>query len=224
MRKKTLITYLRSGPGHLFLWGYIFVLLVALVFLLTGSREGIHLAMTRYHTPFLDGLLKYWTFLGDGVLLIALVLVLLLVSYRYALLALVAFAVGGLGAQLLKRLFFSDCPRPVKYFEMVLPDQSLHLVDGVTMHAWHSFPSGHTATAFAILFALALMSRRPVVQALLLLLALGVAFSRVYLSQHFLVDVAGGSVLGMAGGWLAWRWIGTSNRKWADRSLFSRRK
>jgi membrane-associated phospholipid phosphatase len=59
-----------------------------------------------------------------------------------------------------------------------------------------SFPSGHSATAFATAVAVGLVHprlRRP-----LLALAALVALSRVYLGMHYLTDVLVGSLLGAA--------------------------
>ena len=68
----------------------------------------------------------------------------------------------------------------------------------------HSFPSGHTASAFAAAFALWLQNRKLGVPALVL--AAFIAFTRLYLYVHFPTDVLGGLVLGLALGALA-SWI-----------------
>ena len=65
----------------------------------------------------------------------------------------------------------------------------------------HSFPSGHTASAFAAAFALWLQNRKLGVPALVL--AAFIAFTRLYLYVHFPTDVLGGLVLGIALGALA---------------------
>ena len=63
-----------------------------------------------------------------------------------------------------------------------------------------SFPSGHTAASFATVFALQASGSslwRPA-----LVLALVIAFSRLYLYVHWPSDVLGGALLGAAVGWL----------------------
>lgn len=177
------------------------------------------MAMNGCHNSYIDLLMRYWTLLGDGNLQVILVLVLLLISFRYFFTALTAFIFSGLSVQFFKRVFFSDFPRPAKYFELSVTDYELYLVPGVELSSWFSFPSGHTATAFALFFALALLTKSKIGQAGLLLLAIGVGYSRIYLSQHFLMDVVGGSLLGMTMGWLAWRLFININRSWMDRSL-----
>jgi undecaprenyl-diphosphatase len=60
----------------------------------------------------------------------------------------------------------------------------------------HSFPSGHTATSFAC--ALLLSSFAPRLRAPLYVLAVLIAFSRLYNGDHFPLDVLAGAVLGTA--------------------------
>lgn len=117
---------------------------------------------------------------------------------------------GGAVLQLLKALF--DMPRPASAFENC-PDMVLPVVEGVNMHHSNSFPSGHASTFFVFCTCYAIflayhhhssarrngrkslyMSGFPSLL-LLLLAALG-AYSRVYLSQHFLSDVCVGSLIG----------------------------
>lgn len=62
-----------------------------------------------------------------------------------------------------------------------------------------SFPSGHTAAAFAVVFALKTAGSplwRPV-----LALSAATAFSRLYLYVHWPTDILGGILLGAAVGW-----------------------
>ena len=67
-----------------------------------------------------------------------------------------------------------------------------------------SFPSGHTAASFASVTALWLAGKKRWAMAALPLAVL-IAFSRMYLCVHFPTDILGGAVLGTACGWLgAW--------------------
>jgi undecaprenyl-diphosphatase len=64
-----------------------------------------------------------------------------------------------------------------------------------------SFPSGHTAVAFAI--AVALAGESAGLGPLVLGLAAGIGVSRVYLGAHYPLDVAAGALLGCGAGWAA---------------------
>jgi undecaprenyl-diphosphatase len=67
-----------------------------------------------------------------------------------------------------------------------------------------SFPSGHTAAAFAV--AAALAGEPYCAGPLSLMLAVGIALSRVYLGAHYPADVLVGAVLGSAVG-AGSRWL-----------------
>lgn len=66
----------------------------------------------------------------------------------------------------------------------------------VRMPLSHSFPSGHSASAFA--FATGVAATRPVVAAPLRVLAALVAYSRVHTGVHYPGNVLVGSLLGVA--------------------------
>jgi membrane-associated phospholipid phosphatase len=66
--------------------------------------------------------------------------------------------------------------------------------DSVRMPESSSFPSGHTASAFA--FSLAASAESPELVLVLVPLATAVGYSRVHTGVHFPGDVMGGAVLG----------------------------
>jgi membrane-associated phospholipid phosphatase len=74
----------------------------------------------------------------------------------------------------------------------------------VTMPTSGSFPSGHSASAFA--FASCVGARLPSTAAPLLGVAAAVAYSRVYTGVHFPGDVIVGSLIGTAIGRAVARW------------------
>lgn len=75
----------------------------------------------------------------------------------------------------------------------------------------HSFPSGHTAAAFAAAFALFLCHKRAGSAALILAALMG--FSRLYLFVHFPSDVIAGALLGLSFGFIGYKFALRRNKK-----------
>ena len=116
------------------------------------------------------------------------------------------YILSGVPVQILKS--YTDAPRPALFLKGINYD---HFVDGVTLHNYNSFPSGHTASAFALAVILAIYLKNKRVGLLLLFLAAMVGYSRIYLSQHFMEDVFIGSLIGVLTGVAAYffleKWI-----------------
>jgi membrane-associated phospholipid phosphatase len=175
-------------------WIYLVLMIIGLPFLFF-PKENITLWLNTQHSPFLDHFFFYLTYLGDGLVFIP---VFLLLLWRdYVLSAFFAFFVGfeALLVQLiLKKGFFAHLNRPPAFIENF--DQ-LYQVPGVELHHLHTFPSGHTQSAFLIAFFLVLLFQNyQFLQFLIPILAALVGISRVYLLQHFFVDIWFGAVIG----------------------------
>lgn len=193
------------------------VLAVALVLVEKGE---LHLLLCDHHTVWADYLMP---FLSDFTHWLPYVSIAALAIWRWREGLSLALALGlttGI-VQALKHIV--QAPRPLIWFAENMPEVSLPLTDGVKMHHYLSFPSGHTATFFCFFgfLAIALFSLPPYpihngnyetptkkeihhclrwqgwVQVLLFLLAALCSYSRIYLSQHFAADVLGGMIIGM---------------------------
>jgi membrane-associated phospholipid phosphatase len=171
-----------------------------------ANTVNLHLALRpKASVPILDFFFKYYTHIGTGGVAVAVVLVILLVlrKWRYAISLALSFASASVVTQVLKHLF--DAQRPFQLFnaarESVPEEQksyfSLWLVEGVDLKTSPSFPSGHATTAFVLFLSLAFISRNPWVQVPCLVFATLVAYSRIYLTQHFAADVLVGSLVGV---------------------------
>jgi membrane-associated phospholipid phosphatase len=202
-----------------FLLPYAITILVVASVLLLHSKTEIHLWINAYHSDFFDCFFRHITFLGDGLFLIIPAVLLLFYSLRSTVYLLTAYLSTGLVVQILKKLVFTDCVRPVKYFHDIAP---LHLVDGVRVLSGHSFPSGHAASAFALFLCLAVIGRNRTIQLSCFVIACLVAFSRVYLSQHFLVDIFAGSLIGTLGTLALYPVFYRKDLKWHQWSLKKR--
>lgn len=162
---------------------------------LAFSESELFLFVNHHTHPFLDPFFKNWTHLGDGALYIFVIALLLFFSSTgNALTASVSYSVTSLTAQFLKRVVFEGTPRPQQYFNEL--GQQLRLIEGVDVHWVSSFPSGHTVTAFSIATLLSLLSGNKWVGILYFFLAFLVGYSRMYLAQHFFIDVYAGAIIG----------------------------
>jgi membrane-associated phospholipid phosphatase len=79
----------------------------------------------------------------------------------------------------------------------------IHKIEGVPVHRQHSFPSGHTSTAFTVALLLAAIMKRKIWSYILPMVAFLVGYSRVYLAQHFVTDVTVGMLVGILSAFLS---------------------
>ena len=175
-------------------WIYLCFLVSGTIFLLVSKKGDFVLLINRHHTIYLDYIFKYLTYLGSGWAFVPVFILTFFIRYYDSMLLTITVFIQTLLVQILKRLVFPDMIRPSLYFK---EEVILHYVKGVDVHGYHAFPSGHTATAFAIATFLMVTSKNNVISSLAFFTAVGVALSRIYLLQHFLVDVYFGSVIGV---------------------------
>lgn len=154
------------------------------------------------HTPWLDLVMVWSTRLVQAPLIIFLfVLIGVFVNKRAFVLSLISFTVAGLSAQALKRFVFSDRLRP----HAVLDYESWHRVEGFALAENFSFPSGHSAVAFAIALSVVVSTSSKPVKGIALCIALVIGFSRMYLLMHFYHDVFAGMLLGLLSAGIVYR-------------------
>ncbi len=191
------------------------LIIISGAFLLAFNRTEIHLWGNQYHKAWADVFFKNITHLGDGLIfLIALPLLFFKNLRWFFIIALTAIFVL-LVTALAKQVLFSGLPRPSAF----LDQYNLYLVSGVKMHSINSFPSGHTLAAFALYFVLCFLVSNKLTSFLLFLLATFVGLSRVYLSQHFLIDITAGAILGILCGYFAVAIVGSLKWKTLDLNL-----
>jgi membrane-associated phospholipid phosphatase len=96
--------------------------------------------------------------------------------------------------QFLKLVVFKDALRPLAYFKG--QGHAWHLVQNLMINEYNSMPSGHTSAAWFMCFWISLVAQKPILTVLIIFYAMLVAYSRVYLFQHFPVDTAVGAMIG----------------------------
>lgn len=205
-----------------FLIPYILLVVFSIILLLSFSKTELHIASNKANNAFFDVFFKYATNLGNGWAIAILFIVLLMLRYRFAFAFLTGSLIASLIVNIFKKLFFHDVYRPLKYFEQY-STYKLHLVEGVNMHLLQSFPSGHSATAFNVFFTLAILVKSNTLKFTFLIMALLVAYSRVYLSQHFLIDITVGSFIGTSCIIFSFIWFSNMKSSWLNGSLIHRK-
>ncbi|GAA4463793.1 phosphatase PAP2 family protein [Nibrella saemangeumensis] len=158
------------------------------------TKEELIRWVNSYNAPWADVFFDNATYLGDGAFSFIIIAILFIRSKWMGILASGSFAISGLLSIFLKRVVFPHNLRPLKYFEH--SDWEYHVLKGLDIHSYNSFPSGHTITAFAVFSLLAMLDERKGRGWALALLAILVGYSRVYLFQHFVEDVYAGSIVG----------------------------
>jgi len=195
---------------------YILFVISFVVLILCNNKADLHLWLTSFYTPTGDVFFHYYTYVGDWIPYVVFG-GLIFYRTRMALFVLVSQLASGLVSIIIKQTW--NEPRPVLYFKEHFPNIQLHHVAGEQMHSFHSFPSGHTITAFAFFLALSFFTRRKPLHFLYFVLALLVGYSRIYLSQHFAIDVLTGSFVGVSVTILCRYYFDKYPMKWADGSL-----
>ncbi len=216
MPSKFLLPDQTSFP-YAFLTPYLLLLLILPMGLVFQEKGYWELWINGHHLPLLDLFFKTITNLGDGLVVVFLILVLILQRYGYGILLAAGFIIHGVLIHLGKQVFFNGSLRPVAYFEGI----ELHRVEGVKTALFNTFPSGHTASIFLFVMVLLLtQSYKQIGQVGLLFLAVVVAFSRVYLLQHSIWDVYAGSLVGVFSAFAAlYLYRMFPNRSWMDKRL-----
>ena len=154
------------------------------------------------HTPFLDNLMVFITSLGNaGIIWIVMTIVFLLIPKMRKTGAVMAVALIIdllLCNVILKNLVARTRPYDVNTGVQLLVSR---------LHDY-SFPSGHTAAAFASVTALYLAGEKKLRKPVLVLACL-IGISRLYLYVHYPTDVLGGVLAGAISGYLGYRFVRT---------------
>ena len=179
---------------HWLLWGFFFLL--GILFLAIFQNSNFSIIINASHNNFLDQFFKYITFLGDGRFVFLIALIYLFANKKYGTSILISLIINTILIQVLKRVVFSNRFRPSFYFKNLIEDGSWNMIDGVELYEKFSFPSGHTALIFCLCMSICIFMKKKYLPLLLVILAYIVGFSRIYLSQHFLIDVLAGALIG----------------------------
>lgn len=160
------------------------------------GNEQVFLWVNQKLTPGLGQTARVFSLLGESWAMGALLLLSLTIRFSNTLFIALCWLSGAIHSWIFKLWLCKGWPRPLQFFEE--KHLSLNLVEGVKVHHWNSFPSGHTITVFSLLILLPVLFPRIPVRTLLMawILATLCGLSRIVLAQHWPLDVAGGILLG----------------------------
>ncbi|HTM90924.1 MAG TPA: phosphatase PAP2 family protein [Flavisolibacter sp.] len=179
------------------LFSLIMALIVAL-FILTYGKVNSFLVINKYNSPQFDYVFKSWTYLGDGIIWVPLFLYVLFFKRDYFVAVLAALMICTVLTHLLKRVIYPEEFRPI-----VVLGEKVRVIQGYYMNRQHSFPSGHTSTAFTLALLLVTIVKKNFWVYFFPVIAFFVGYSRVYLAQHFVTDVFAGMLVGIVSSYLS---------------------
>ncbi len=202
---KTLLKIINKNS--FFYISFLALTIACMFFLIFYSKADTFIIMNGFHTSLLTILFQNITFCGDGLFIIIVFTIIMISFKKYrdlGVVLLISYLSSGLLSQVIKQ--FVTSPRPSVYFE------SLHYAYYIDTFSncrigFRSFPSGHTASAFAMVTVLTSYFKKRHVWALCFLFAVAIGYSRIYLAHHFLIDVLAGALIGVLSGTLSVLWF-----------------
>jgi len=179
----------------------VFGILLCLIVIIEGNESGF-LWFNATITPIFGKPAAVITQFGEWYVMVFLLVCCLWISTRKFITVIIAWVIGACLSWMFKLWIFDGLARPLVYFgRQNIP---LQLVDGVQVHSYNTFPSGHTITAFSsiLLFRFVFTNLKNWQEFILVFFAIACGLSRIILVQHWPQDVLGGMVLGLLAGYL----------------------
>ena len=156
--------------------------------MLWGKNEAF-LYLNANLGPLADKVFEYSSYLAEGWIWIPYFIVLVGLYKKDTAFILMNFLVSTLLTQFAKNYIFNTAMRPMA---SGLDATQIHTVLGVEIHSLNSFPSGHTATAFTLFILTTYLFPNKYALSIGIVYAIVCGYSRIYLAQHFPLDLAGG--------------------------------
>lgn len=194
---------------RIFLILFVFYLLIPGFTLLATAKGEFEIWLNSFHTTYFDNFFYWVTYFGDGFFAaLVLVCIVLFVNIRKGLIITIILLTVSAVTQIFKLFVFPRCERPLAFFKDTI---ELHFVPGLEIHSSNSFPSGHTTQAFCMFFLFSFFVTNKSYQYLFFVIASLAAISRVYLLQHFLMDIYVGAIIGTIGSLICLQIINQKN-------------
>jgi membrane-associated phospholipid phosphatase len=158
------------------------------------------ISLSQNHPFFLNVFFVNYTFMGNCLFASALILIIALYfkKYRLAGSLFISVFLSVIFVQIIKNLMHNDA-----FSWYIERGQYLFFEEESGLGNYYSFPSGYTATGFAIASIIA-ANQRNFMKVLLIYIGAGIlGFSRIYLAQHNLAEVFAGATIGLTAAFIS---------------------
>ena len=159
------------------------------------GRNAVFLSLNADLGKIADSFFSFCTEAAEGWVWIPYFILLVALFKKDGRLILYNFLISTLLTQIPKQFIWPAITRPTA---SGMDPLKIHTVPGIELHSLNSFPSGHTATAFTIFLLTVYFFPQSRIIIIGLCYALLCGYSRIYLGQHFPLDIAGGILVAIA--------------------------
>ena len=166
----------------------IFILSLLLLFLI--SKGDLVLAFNDTYSQASVLFFRAINMLGDGLLFAIIGVPLLFIRFGTTIYFALLIIIQTILVRIFKDGISASWPRPISFFSERGID--LNIANEVNIHTVDSFPSGHATTAFTLALFFMLLVKKTKWQLAIFFVFTVAAVARVYLAQHFLIDVIAG--------------------------------
>jgi len=199
----------------------VFVLLSILLLLASSplflyEKSALNLFLAEHNSVLASDIFYLITQMGEGIFIVLISVVLLITHVGKATYIISSTISASLISQLIKHTL--NLPRPKLYIENF---ESISHYCFWEIHSSFSFPSGHTTAAFSLFCAISLIYNNMKIAFICFILAVSVGLSRVYMLQHFFIDIYFGAILGIGISLILFKHIypNFTGKQWAEFSL-----
>jgi len=184
----------RNKVAIYYLSGLIFFEAVVLTYVFSLDRLVQMSLINSFHAPWADVFFKIITSGAEITIPILFLGYLIWKKSDFLKSYVISYIFSTAIVQFFKLVICKEALRPLAYFKGY--GQTWHLVQDLLISEYNSMPSGHTSAAWFMCFWISLAAKKSFITLLLVTYAILVAYSRVYLFQHFPVDTAVGAFIG----------------------------
>jgi membrane-associated phospholipid phosphatase len=184
------------GIGLSLITGTSFILLSFLM-----GKENAFLLLNGSLGNIADFFFYIWANAGDGFIWIPAFALTLMYKKKYIPFLLATIVWSTVITQSSKQFFFKSENRPTA---VITNATLIHKVPGIEIYTTNSFPSGHTATAFSLFLFCCFISTKKWIVPVGFAYALLGGYARIYVAQHFPLDVGAGIMVAYCSVILAW--------------------